>query len=217
MSHLKLGELLVQQGLITEDQLKEAMKAQKKESGRIGEVLMKLGILSEEELAKALGTQLSMPHATLENNLLQANLNQGLDKIVPYDFAKANFVLPIKKEGSNLTCAVADPLDLLMRDNLKMVTGHEINEFNDRRLFSFLNKFFDSWFLFSCGGLFFFGRGGCRGSRFWRATNIVQCPVNGHRAGVRIKFLNGGHKFGAGGDEELNFMTRYHLQVVQHQ
>ena len=92
MVHLKIGELLIQQGLITEDQLKEAMKAQKKESGRIGEVLMKLGILSEEELAKALGAQLNIPHATLENNLLQPDLNQGLDKIIPYDFAKANSI-----------------------------------------------------------------------------------------------------------------------------
>src|SRR3989338_9010730 len=125
--HLKLGELLIQQGLITEDQLKEAMKAQKRESGRIGEVLMKLGILSEEELAKALGAQLNIPFATLENNLLQPDFQQGLDKIVPYDFAKANFVLPIKKNNNNLTCAVADPLDLLMLDNLKMVTGQEIN------------------------------------------------------------------------------------------
>ena len=127
MTHLKIGELLIQQGLITEDQLKEAIKAQKKESGRIGEILIKLGILSEEELAKALGAQLNIPHATLENNLLQPDVNQGLDKIVPYDFAKANFVLPLKKNAGNLTCAVADPLDLLMLDNLKMVTGHEVN------------------------------------------------------------------------------------------
>jgi type IV pilus assembly protein PilB len=127
VAHLKLGELLIQQGLITEDQLKEAMKAQKKESGRLGEVLMKLGILSEEELAKALGSQLNISHATLENNLLQPDMNQNLDKIVPYDFAKANFVLPLKKSGNNLTCAVSDPLDLLMLDNLKMVTGHEIS------------------------------------------------------------------------------------------
>src|SRR3989338_265505 len=88
---------------------------------------MKLGILYEEELAKALGAQLNIPHATLENNLLQPDVNQGLDKIVPYDFAKANFVLPLKKNAGNLTCAVADPLDLLMLDNLKMVTGHEVN------------------------------------------------------------------------------------------
>ncbi|MDP2654549.1 MAG: ATPase, T2SS/T4P/T4SS family [Candidatus Omnitrophota bacterium] len=126
MAHLKLGEILLKQGLVTDDQLKEAIKAQKKESGRIGEVLVKLGILSEEDLAGALGSQLNIPHATLENKILSPDLSQGLDKIVPFDFAKANFVLPIKKDGGTLTCAVADPLDLLMLDNLKMVTGSEI-------------------------------------------------------------------------------------------
>ncbi len=127
MAHLRLGEILIQQGLISEEQLKEAIKAQKKERGRIGEVLIKLGALSEEDLVSALSTQLGIPHANKAKGLLRPQLDHGLDKIIPYEFAKANLVLPLSKESHTLTCAVADPLDLLMLDNLKMVTGCNIN------------------------------------------------------------------------------------------
>jgi len=127
VAHLKLGEILVQQGLITDAQLQQAIKAQAKERGRIGEVLIKLGIISEQDLVAALGTQLNIPHATGDNNLLKPRMDQDLDKAVPYDFAKANLVLPLSKEGNALKCAVADPLDLLMLDNLKMVTGCDLN------------------------------------------------------------------------------------------
>jgi len=126
MAHLKLGEILIQQGLLTEKQLQEAIKVQKKEHGRLGEVLIKLGFLTEENIIAALGTQLNIPHANKENNLLRPNTNQDLNKIVPYDFAKSNLVLPLSKESNVLTCAVSDPLDLLMLDNLKMVTGCSI-------------------------------------------------------------------------------------------
>lgn len=127
MAHLKLGEILLQQGLINEDQLRESIQIQKRESGRIGEILIKQGFLTEEDIVAALGSQLNIPHASSQNNLLKPRVDQNLDKIVPYDFAKANLVLPLSKEGNTLTCAVDDPLDLLMLDNLRMVSGCEIS------------------------------------------------------------------------------------------
>ncbi len=127
MAHIKIGEILIQQGLITQDQLNDAIKSQKRGGGRIGEVLIKTGILTEEDIIKALGTQLNIPFNTQENPLLQPQADMGLDKVVPYDFAKANLVLPIKKANNKIVCAVADPLDLLMLDNLRMVTGCEVD------------------------------------------------------------------------------------------
>ncbi len=127
MQHLKLGELLIKQGMITEDQLNKAIELQKKERGRIGEILVKMGILSEEDIIAALGAQLKIPHSTHENKLLHPATDQNLDKLISHDFAKTNLVLPISRKGNVLTCAVSDPLDLLMTDNLKMVTGCEIN------------------------------------------------------------------------------------------
>ena len=126
MPHIRLGELLVQQGLITEKQLVQAIRAQEKEHGRIGEVLIKMGMLTEEELVVALATQMNIPYADKKNYPLNPQTDQGLEKAVPYEFAKTNLVLPLNRKGNVLTCAVADPLDLLMIDNLKMVTGCDI-------------------------------------------------------------------------------------------
>lgn len=127
MAHLKLGEILLQHGLINEGQLREAIQIQKKEQGRIGEILIKLGFLTEEDIVAALGTQLGVPHASKQNNLLKPRTDQGLDRIVPYDFAKTNLVLPLHKNDNQLTCAIEDPLDLLMLDNLRMITGCELS------------------------------------------------------------------------------------------
>jgi len=121
MAHLRIGEILLKQGQIAEDQLKEAIKEQKKEGGRLGEILVRLGYLTEEDILTSLSKQLNIPYASKNNGLLKPRLDQGLDKIVAHDFAKTNLVLPLSKEGNALTCAVEDPLDLLMQDNLKML------------------------------------------------------------------------------------------------
>ena len=123
MSHLKIGTLLINQGLITKDQLHDAIAMQKKDGGRIGENLVKLGYISEMDILAALGKQLNLPLATPENQLLSPQTDQGLEKLVPYDFAKNNLVLPLSKKDSVVTCAVEDPADLMMLDNLKMLTA----------------------------------------------------------------------------------------------
>jgi type IV pilus assembly protein PilB len=128
MAHLKLGEVLVQQGLITEEQLKTAIASQQRNKGRIGETLVKLGIITEEQMASALGSQLALPFYSSENaDLLKPQGDQDLEKLVPADFAKKNNCLPLSKHLHSLTCAVDDPLDFLKIDNLKRLTGCEIN------------------------------------------------------------------------------------------
>ena len=63
MAHQKLGEILIQQGLISEEQLKDAISRQKRERGRLGEILVKMGTLTEDDIIAALGTQLNLPYA----------------------------------------------------------------------------------------------------------------------------------------------------------
>ena len=128
MQHLKIGEILIQQGLITENQLNKAIEHQRTEKGRLGEILIKLGIITEENMTAALGSQLGIPYYTSDNiELMEPQEDQGLEKLIPADFAKKHCVLPISKHLNSLTCAVPDPLDLLLLDNLRRVTGHEIN------------------------------------------------------------------------------------------
>lgn len=128
MGHLKLGEILIQQGLITEKQLQEAIGVQKKERGRIGEILVKLGIITEEHMAEALGTQMGIPYYSSKNlDLLKPQPDQELEKFIPADFANKNCVLPLSHHLNSLTCVVHDPLDLLLLDNLRRISGCEIN------------------------------------------------------------------------------------------
>ena len=95
MPHLKLGEILIRQGLITENQLNKAIKHQSKEKGRIGEILIKLGIITEENMTAALGSQLGIPYYTSDNiELLKPQEDQELEKLIPADFSKKNCVLP---------------------------------------------------------------------------------------------------------------------------
>jgi type II secretory ATPase GspE/PulE/Tfp pilus assembly ATPase PilB-like protein len=128
MARLRVGEILIKQGLITEDQLQKAIDAQKKEKGRIGEILVKLNIITEEQMTAAVGTQLGIPYYSSESpELLRPQAGQELQKLIPSDFAKKNNVLPLSRHMSSLTCAISDPLDLLLLDNLRRVTGCEIN------------------------------------------------------------------------------------------
>jgi len=126
MAHLRIGEILVRQKLVSQEQIRDAMAFQKKEGGRLGEILVRLGALSEEDIVSALSTQLNIPYATEENHLLEPALDQGLDRLIAIDFAKKNLVLPIKKDGQLLTCVIQDPLDLILLDNLKVMTGCDI-------------------------------------------------------------------------------------------
>jgi len=127
MIHQRLGEILIKQGLLTESQLQEAIDAQKQLKERIGEVFLKLGMITESDLAVALGTQLMIPYASQKGELMKPRNNQGLTQLVPYDFARKNLVLPMSKTANSLTCAIFDPLDFIMLDNLKQITDCELN------------------------------------------------------------------------------------------
>ena len=127
MARLRLGEILIKQGLITEKQLQEAISAQKVRKSRIGEILISLGMVKEDTLAATLGTQLMVPYVSHASGLLKPKSEQNLDRLIPHEFAQKNLVLPLARSGDLLTCAVFDPLDFLLLDNLKILTRCELN------------------------------------------------------------------------------------------
>lgn len=126
-SSLKLGEILVKGGLITDDQLQRAIQMQKREGKRIGEVLVKLGFVTEKDIVITLGNQLNIPYASLAKGLLVPDPNQELDKLVPKNFAVQHCLIPLSRNLDSLTVAFADPLDVIILDNLKKMTSCEIN------------------------------------------------------------------------------------------
>ncbi|MDI6605994.1 MAG: type II secretion system protein GspE, partial [Candidatus Omnitrophota bacterium] len=125
--YLKLGEILLKEGLITAKQLEEAVSVQRREGGRLGEILVKLGLIKEEQIVAALDKQLSIPYFSSGTVRLKPAPDQGLERLVPQEFALKNAVIPISRTLRSLTVAMADPLDLILIDNLKKITSCEIN------------------------------------------------------------------------------------------
>lgn len=125
--YLRLGELLIKEGLISQSQLEKAISVQAKEGGRLGEILIKLGIIKEDQMVTVLGKQLGMPYFTFGTGMLKPAAGQSLETLIPYEFAMRNMVLPLSRTLKSLTVAMVDPLDLILIDNLRKLTGCEIN------------------------------------------------------------------------------------------
>ena len=125
--YLRLGELLIKEGLINEAQLEKAISVQRQEGGRLGEILIKLGMVKEDQMVSTLGKQLNVPYFSLGTGMLKPAIDQGLDRLIPHDFALKNSTIPLSRTLRSLTVAMSDPLDLILIDNLGRLTNCEIN------------------------------------------------------------------------------------------
>ncbi|WP_044894626.1 GspE/PulE family protein [Bacillus alveayuensis] len=117
----RLGDLLVEAGLITPEQLQEALK-EKAQGQKLGDVLLQLGYITEQQLIEVLEFQLGIPHVSL----YRYPIDPKLTSLVPKEFAKRNMLIPLKKEGDRLLVAMADPLDFFAIDDLRLSTGFHI-------------------------------------------------------------------------------------------
>ena len=125
--YLKLGELIIQEGLINGSQLEKAIATQRQEGGRLGEILVKLGMVKEDQMVAVLGKQLNVPYFSLGTGMLKPAIDKGLDRLIQHEFAIKSSVLPLSRTLRSLTVAMSDPLDLILIDNLARLTGCEIN------------------------------------------------------------------------------------------
>ena len=121
-STVRLGDLLVREGLITRDQLDQGLVEQKNTGMRLGYCLVKLGFVQELEITKALARQYKMPAVDLS----RFEVDQNILKLVPSDVAVRHMVLPLKREGRTLTVAVSDPTNHAVVDDLKFITRYDI-------------------------------------------------------------------------------------------
>ncbi|MCM2315803.1 MAG: type IV-A pilus assembly ATPase PilB, partial [Thermoanaerobaculia bacterium] len=119
---VRLGELLVKASLITQDQLKEALKSQKDSSSKLGETLIKLGFVAEEDITECLSQQFGVPSI----NLAHFEIDAGVIKLIPSDVARKYNILPVNKTGATLTIAMADPTNVFAMDDIKFMTGYNV-------------------------------------------------------------------------------------------
>ena len=123
----KIGEILIKSGAINDEQLKKALEVQRGTTKRLGEVLVELGLVSELDVVTALSKQLGLPYATLSSELLNPPKGQGLEELVPEEFARQYWVLPLSRNLNSLTVACINPLDIITMDNLSRLTSCEIS------------------------------------------------------------------------------------------
>jgi type IV pilus assembly protein PilB len=119
---VRLGELLTKASLITQDQLKEALKVQKETAGKLGETLIKLGFVSEEDITECLSQQFGVPSI----NLAHFEIDSNVIKLIPADVARKYNILPVNKTGATITIAMADPTNVFAMDDIKFMTGYNV-------------------------------------------------------------------------------------------
>jgi len=118
----KLGEILLKENLITPDQLKQALEHQKLNGGRLGNSLVKLGFLNDDEVTAVLSRQYGVPSI----NLAYFEVDPNVTKLIPMDTATKYQVLPLSRVGSSLTLAMVDPTNVFAMDDIKFMTGFNI-------------------------------------------------------------------------------------------
>ncbi len=123
----RFGELLVKEGLISGSQLEKAIIMQRQAGGRLGEILVQLGMIKDDQMVAILSKQLNVPYFSLGTGMLKPAIDQGLEHLIPQEFAFKNSVLPLSRTLRSLTVAMFDPLDLILIDNLRKLTSCEIN------------------------------------------------------------------------------------------
>ena len=137
-----LGELLLEKGLVTEEQLLKGLELQKEKEGRLGEILCQLKAVSEEDCLRTLSEQLQVP---LAPNLEMLTLDPELIKDVPINFAKQYELVPISREGERVKVAISDPLNYFPLMDLGRLLQAEVDPVlaSGRSIVAAINRLYD--------------------------------------------------------------------------
>ena len=118
----RIGELLVRENLLTSEQLRKARDEARTRGGRLGAQITKLGFLQETELSDFVARQYGVPAISLDD----FEIDPAVAKLVPEDVATKHTVVPVNRAGSTLVLATADPSNIFAIDDIKFLTGYNI-------------------------------------------------------------------------------------------
>ncbi|MEA3489194.1 MAG: hypothetical protein U9R44_02480 [Candidatus Omnitrophota bacterium] len=121
----KLGEILVNNEVITQEQLRRAVDFQRHEGGLLGEILVKLGYVNELDIVQALTVQYGFPYLPLEDY----ELKKEVGKMIPENVARQYSIIPIDVIGSILTIAMSNPLNEKAIEDIEMMTEKKVQVF----------------------------------------------------------------------------------------
>ena len=115
--------MLIDEGLITAEQLNKAIVQQKQSGLRLGQLLIRMGLVTEEGIIAALGDQAGIPYVNLDNYIIDPKVIS----LIPESLARANLIIPLFKIGATLTIAMADPLNVKAIDEARRKAGCEVD------------------------------------------------------------------------------------------
>jgi type IV pilus assembly protein PilB len=118
----RIGDLLLREGLITQDQLDRALREVREHGTRLGYNLIKLGFIKETDLTRMLGRQYRIPAV----DLARFQVDPRVAKLIPAELALKHQVIPLKREGRVLTIALGDPTRMAVLEDIKFMTGYDI-------------------------------------------------------------------------------------------
>jgi type IV pilus assembly protein PilB len=138
----RIGDLLLREGLVTQEQLNKALQEQRHNGTRVGYNLVKLGFVKETDLTRMLARQHKMPAV----DLTKFQVDPRIAKLIPAELAIKHSVLPLKRDGRTLTVAMSDPASMSVLDDIKFITRLDIfpviaGEFTLRNC---ITKFYES-------------------------------------------------------------------------
>jgi len=119
----RLIELLINNKLITQDQLNEALDVQQQKGGRLSDIIVGLKVIKESDLMSILSQGLGFPLIDLRRYKIEPEIV----KLIPYEVSKHYQIVSVSKVGNTVTLAMADPLNIFALDHVKTLTGYNIN------------------------------------------------------------------------------------------
>lgn len=121
----QLGELLLEQGIINQKQLDEALQINREKGGLIGQVLVELGYAKEEDIAQALTVQFGFPYLPLKNY----DIDPNAVRLIPEAVAKQYCLIPIDKLENTLIITVSNPLNKQALEDVEDLTNCDVQMF----------------------------------------------------------------------------------------
>ena len=119
----RLTEILINNKLITQEELDQALKSRRKKAAGLSDILVDLKFIKESEPISTLSEGLGFPLIDLK----RFKIDYEIVKIIPIDIARHYQIIPISKMGDTITLAMADPLNIFAIDHVEALTGYKIN------------------------------------------------------------------------------------------
>lgn len=129
-NRMRLGDLLISVGKLSQDQLENALKVQKATGKKLGELLVDEGYVTERDIIQVLEFQYGIPHVDLEKYFIDSNVAKSISE----KLARKHILIPINIDRGKIVVSMADPLNIFAIDDIKMVTGMDVKPVISTRL-----------------------------------------------------------------------------------